>query len=200
MSRSATEVMTAADMNVPTAGPATPPMPERAPASRLARLLLHSGRRLLLSLLLLSMPACIIPVGPVFRDPSGAPNSSPVITDSTPEIGDVWHQRTFEITVEDDNGDDLLVRWIIDYPPFTQGTTMISSEMFKNPHKGEPFETPVTKEFLCTGPTPLPSHQIMVIVADRPFVPNAQDLGEVDEGGHAVKATWTWNPTDCPQP
>jgi hypothetical protein len=198
MSHSATEVMTTADMNVRTARPAAPSAPQRAPASWLARLLLDSGRRgLLLSLLVLSMPACIIPVGPDFRDPSGAPNAAPYITDSNPEIGDVVQLPRFVFNVQDTNGDNLHVRGIIDFPPFTQGTTMISSDTFENPSPGEPFATPVRKEFLCTGPTPLPSHQIMVIVADRRFVPDPLDLGKVEEGGHAVRATWTWSSTDC---
>jgi hypothetical protein len=199
MSRSATEVMTTADMNVRPLRPAAPSRPERAPASRLARLLLHCGRRLLLPLLVLSMPACIIPVGPEFRDPSGVPNSPPFITFAAPEIGRVVTQPTFQFTVEDHNlGDTLYVRWLIDFPPFTQGTTVIfPPDIFMNPQDSDRLQFVVTKRFECAGPAPLPSHQIMAIVADRAFEPTPQNPAAVPEGGHSVTATWTWNSTDC---
>jgi hypothetical protein len=178
--------------------------PQRAPASRLARLLLYSGHKrivLLLQLLLMSLPACIIPVGPEFHDPSGVPNSAPYIQSSNPERGGVWQSSTFEIRFSDSNVEDnLSVRWIIDFPPSTLGTTMIlptDKEFARS--DGRIIEGRSEKTFLCDGLRPLPTHQIMVVISDRDFDPGPGDPINPGPGGKTAVGTWTWNATDCQQ-
>src|SRR5512138_2536925 len=102
----------------------------RARPSPLARLLLlplelfQLDRKLLLLFAASLMPACIIPVGPEWQDPSGEKNLSPQIVGWAPVIGtDVVPTddngiatAKFTITVTDPNpGDKLFFKWIANY-------------------------------------------------------------------------------------
>jgi hypothetical protein len=206
MSRSEMEVMKAADMDVRPGQRVARAQPQRAPASRLARLLLLSDPKrsaLVLLLMSMSMSACIIPLGPEFRDPPGSPNASPIISSPRPEIGWVSTQSTFEISVEDPNVEDTLyLRWIVDYPPFTLGTTVVLPiERIDPALDGRPRPEPElrNKTFACVGVRPLPTHQIMVIVSDREFLTGEFVVAAVPEGARTATATWTWDAHDCPQ-
>lgn len=195
--------MKVADMDVRPAQGGARAQPQRAPALPLARLLLLSRHKLcLLVLLLLSMSACIIPMGPEFRDPPGEPNASPIIRSAKPDIGWVAAQNTFEISVEDPNAEDkLFLRWIIDYPPFTLGTSMVvptESILPLADGSPRPFPESRNKTFSCASLRPLPRHQIMVIVSDRQFLDDLSDLAAAQDGARTVSAAWTWEPHDCP--
>jgi hypothetical protein len=193
--------MTAADMNVGPAPPVVLETPRRAPGSRLARLLLHSAHKVVVLLLplLLSLPACIIPVGPEFHDPLGVPNSAPYIVSTEPDQGGTYQTSRFEVHFRDPNvGDDLYLRWIIDFPPFRQGTTMIlPTEPVAHHADGTALDESRSKTFLCASLTPLPTHQIMVVVADRDFDPSPGDPRRVVGNGLFAIANWTWNAQDC---
>jgi hypothetical protein len=192
MSRSVMETMTAADRDVGSARAAARARPHRAPASPLARLLLYAGHRLFVLLLLLPAPACIVPVGPEFRDPPGIANAPPFIVSSKPIEGEIWHQNLFTVTPFDPNLDDTLyLRWVIDYPPFVLGVTFpFDGEVIPPPING----TPDTRDhtFFCSNLREFPSHQVSVIVADRPFA-DSRDLDELlNPDGHSVTVSWTW--------
>ena len=55
------------------------------------------------------------------------------------------------------------------------------------------------KTFPCVGLRPLPTHQIMVVVADRDFDTAAGDPTVAKDDGRTAVATWMWNAQDCPQ-
>src|SRR5436190_13153829 len=96
--------------------------------SVLARLLLFVleqvsklDRNLLLLLVASPMAACIIPAGPEFQDPAGAPDSPPYLWTESPDEGTtvVSGTPTFSVTPGDPNvTDKIFVKWITEFPPF----------------------------------------------------------------------------------
>src|SRR5262245_28993773 len=124
--------MTAPDNDVRPARHCGAESPRGAGGIFLARLLLHSARRVSLLFALSSfMSACIIPVAPEFQDPPGAPNSPPQILNPNPtwgaEVAATPDQPAkFEITVTDVNtGDDLYLEWIVDGRQVASDESMI---------------------------------------------------------------------------
>ena len=76
-----------------------------------------------------SLSACVIPVGPRFEDPPGQENFAPEIENADPLQGGVVTvpsntAKKITITVTDPNAfDDLYIRWIAEYPPYTINST-----------------------------------------------------------------------------
>jgi hypothetical protein len=174
---------------------------------RVARMLLRSAGICLVSV----MSACVLPIAPEFQDPPAAANFSPVITDSVPPIGmivDAVPTRVpaFTVSVTDPNlGDNLHVRWLADFPPDTANTRDMVPD-FEIDHRtdGRPIlmDSSVTPSCSAHNLAKIPQHQIMAIVADRPFDDSppppgmAADLTKLldpDGQGKKVIATWTLN-------
>jgi hypothetical protein len=169
-------------------------------SGRVARMLLRFAQIALFS----AMSACVLPVGPEFQDPPGAANASPIIVEATPDIGmrvtgNSMDTFTFSLTVTDPNpGDTLHVRWLADYPPFSAtNTRLLQEDTVPASTTGMPQQTSVSRPIGCrTSPlSALPSHQVMAIVADRPFLPSLPPPAPVDYGrlppdGLKVVAVW----------
>jgi len=197
MSRSETEIMMAADIHVRPARPRCAGSTRPARGTPLARLLLHSARELCLLLLALPMSACIIPVGPDFRDPDGVPNSPPFIISSVPLNGETAIGETFTptFTPSDVNaGDPLFVRWLRDYPPFINGTSAKEDQELPPGWQG-----PVSKNFDCLGVTAPSPHKITVLVSDKPFLSDLLDPSRVADGVRPARVSWRWE-WNCPKP
>ena len=74
---------------------------------------------------LVSMTACVVPVGPKWSDP--VPGTPPYIGSANPPVGsalgpgqdsDIGPPVQVEVNLADqDTGDVIFLRWIIDYPP-----------------------------------------------------------------------------------
>lgn len=154
-------------------------------------------------------PACIIPIGPEWRDPLAADNVAPRIVDSQPQIGSVHvppatsGPTTFRIRVTDDNvGDTLYVRFLADYPPFDGEITRVLEPVTIEPRSdGAPVDQevpvhvpPCGENNLARG---LPTHQIYVVVADRPFVGPVDRPEQIEDGGESEVGFWTLD-LDCP--
>ena len=200
MSRSEMEIMTAADMHV---GPVRPRCGANTRGGRvllLARLLLGSARELCLLLVVLPMSACIIPVGPDFRDPDGVPNSPPFIISAEPAAGTSTPNALFAVTPSDVNvGDTLFLRWLIDYPPVQGGTRPVQSDVIEPSQDGTPLRQRRSFEFDCFNPLKTPSpHRVAVIVSDRPFIPDSTNPARVQVDVHPAIVTWTWE-DNCPK-
>jgi hypothetical protein len=178
--------------------------------ARVARMLLRSGLLGLASV----MSACVLPIGPEFQDPPAAANFAPQILDSQPAIGSIvtvtgtaTAAPPFRVSVSDPNvGDDLHVRFLADFPPKTGNTrTLIVDHVVTHNADGTRLNEDVTVTPSC-GTFNLANialHQIMVIVADRPFLdkPAAPglpvDLTKLaDPEGLEVVASWTLE-MDC---
>jgi hypothetical protein len=115
---------------------------------RVARMLLCSWSRTLSICALLLMSACVLPIGPDFQDPLSSPNYAPYFVDTLPVAGSIVTATStvplFRVTVQDPNGgDNLQVRWIADYPPFTDNTRVIlvvADRLFLDPVAGKPVD------------------------------------------------------------
>jgi hypothetical protein len=199
MSRSKMEIMTAADIDVGA------PRPGGAASTRgrrvlpLARLLLQSARELCLLLVVLPMSACIIPVGPEFRDPDGVPRSHPFIISATPMEGsNVPEGTVFTVTASDNNvGDRLFFRWIMDFPPLGPSTRFQTDEIQPTADGTRPIEAKSFK-FECSDMTSPSPHRVMVIVSDTAFVATSPNPAAVPKDAHPATVSWTWE-ADCPR-
>jgi hypothetical protein len=161
------------------------------------------------------MSACVLPVAPEFQDPPAAVNFAPVIQDTVPPIGMIvdgipTRVPTFTVSVSDPNlGDNLHVRFLADYPPDTANTRdLLRDREIDHRTDGKPILMDVSVSPSCDADNlaKIPQHQIMAIVADRPFDDSPPPVGMtadltklLDPDGHGKKvmATWTLN-LECP--
>jgi len=157
---------------------------------------------------------CVIPIGPDFQDPPASQNYAPYILDSDPTLGAIATATpaadvTFHVTVSDPNaGDNLTVRWILDYPPYGVNTRPQPDEVLAHDPDGQVHERvvpPFTPDCVLSSLAKIPSHQVMVVISDRGFLPVANpgaasaDLTRVPDDGHRVTGTWTLD-VDCTTP
>jgi hypothetical protein len=165
--------------------------------SRVARLVLSSA----LITLVPQMSACVLPIGPEFQDPPTSENFAPFFRTVAPDIGSIVMDPMFDVTVTDPNvGDDLYYRWMADFPPYSDNTRTLQATT-KVPHSadGTPLFAALTMKPDCKlyNLAKLPQHQILLVVADRPFDPlqptptQSVDYTRVPSEGRKVIATWT---------
>jgi hypothetical protein len=191
--------MTAADTNVRAGWRRAAASARGVGRFRLARLLLESFQKLdrkAVPLLLLAASltsACIIPVGPEWQDPNGAPNAPPQIFDPFPSWGaqiggDVQHPGEFQMFVTDVNADPLEIKWVVDGDALFSGPSTIPSD-------GTPRRYLVQRSIGCDDDidATLATHSVWGMVADRAFpaTPPGGDQFAVPAPGYAVAVTWT---------
>jgi hypothetical protein len=124
--------------------------PRRCPC--VARMLLRSGQLCLL----LAMSACVLPIAPEFQDPPAAANYAPFFQFVDPPLGTRVTAApdkvtTFTLQISDPNlGDNLHVRFISDFPPFTSNTRVLEPDL-TIPHRadGMPLSQSVTEMIGC---------------------------------------------------
>ena len=124
---------------------------------------------------------CVVPVAPDFQDPASVPNYQPQFLNSDPFFETTgWRSpQTFKVQVADPNpGDTLYVRWVSDYPPFTQAASLLLKEMTLPP-QGTPateikYDTSLPNSMACLQLLPGLEHRLVVIVSDRPFLSTEQ--------------------------
>ena len=192
--------MTVADTNVRPAG--------RSPAANargtrrwgLARLLLKQLDRLLRKLdltflLLLAVaptPACIIPVGPDWQDPFGAPDAEPQILNPVPFPGDevtgvTGNPRKFIVFVTDPNVEDSLqVQWWVDWRLFAGSTVPPGSGATRVPQR-------IEQAVYCSNvDTTKERHNVVVAATDTEFVNDGtHNIFLVTRNGQVDYVTWT---------
>jgi hypothetical protein len=163
----------------------------------MARMVLRPGKALLLGLVLSLMSACVLPLAPDFQDPPASANYAPEIIDFEPAIGSVVTSPNFRVTVSDPNvGDTLFVRWIADYPPHSDNTQVLLDIMVPPSADGTKLakDVPVKPDCVLNSLAKIQRHQIMVVVADRDFLPPQppmNDLTMILKPGREIVATWT---------
>jgi hypothetical protein len=159
---------------------------------------------------LLVMSACVLPIAPEFQDPPASENYAPVFIDTNPPAGQIVTASptvpTFTVIVEDPNvGDDLFVRWIADFPPLTDNTSVMATTPV--PHSAgatvSSHEVSIQPNCALHHLARIPSHQITVVVADRPFLDPGTpiDFERLPPDGLKDSRSWILN-LDCsvPQP
>jgi hypothetical protein len=159
-----------------------------------------------------SMSACIIPAAPNFQDPPSVPDSPPYlsgfqpnnpgeIVTILPEAPGKDPQMQFSANVTDiDLGDTLYFQWVLDYPPFQNGVTNLGNQGKITPRlDGQAINTSLPELITCNfvGRPSDCTHQLELIVADRPFSTSPQlntdnVLDSIDDpDGFVVRANWT---------
>lgn len=187
--------MTVADTNVRPAWRSPAANARETRRFGLARLLLKELGRLLRKLdltflLLLAVvptPACVIPVGPEWQDPVGAPNAQPRILNPVPYWGaDVFAYPSmpqhFVFFVTDDNVGQRLEIW-----GFVDGHRLIDDSAVAGvPHR-------VEKTVVCLDLDPsLDRHKIIVGVTDSVFLDtnDPDDLLRTKNNDEPAIITW----------
>jgi hypothetical protein len=188
---------------------AAPAHPQRGPHGKrlrqLARSLLSSKVvSVVLLTLVSSVSACVVPAAPNFQDPIGEPNVPPYIANAMPAVGSFVPNDTgaFVVTVTDQNvGDTLFYRWVIDYPPYSVSNTRPQAiGMITAAATGSQQFNPEMLPSPCDlNPAPtIAVHQLEFILADRGFDatdPKVLDALPLGSDGFVVRATWTFS---CP--
>jgi len=199
--------MTVADTNVRPAWRSPARIARGTRRFGLARLLLNQFGRLLrkldltflLLLVVLLTPACVIPVGPEWRDPYGTPNAPPQILVLNPEPDTVEVSATpsvpfsFRIIVTDVNvTDPLEIKWFIDGDDTPHQTP-------HTPANGTQQRVLSEKTVNCgdIDDKSLTSHLVKAVVADREFV-EGSNPPVVSKSGLSTDIKWILNMT-CQQ-
>jgi hypothetical protein len=150
-----------------------------------------------MAVLFAAVSGCVVPVEPEWSDP--ASNYPPSIDSATPAVGTVLtglNGGSVEVSVQlaDQNvGDSLYLRWIIDYRPNT--ADIVAVETIK-PGGEAIVRTPERFVPECTSDhlsRTVSSHWLMLAVSDRPFLsddPRSPNPEQVPSGNYLVQAFW----------
>lgn len=140
---------------------------------------------------------CVIPIAPEFEAPEG--NLSPYIFSAEPRAGKfVEEDQEISALVADPNlGDQLYVRWVFNYPDFTNDSRVTLGANIPPALSGSPVRStpvrirPACRRDLVSG---LTEHRATLLVSDRPFIDEPDDAqnpyDQVAAGGFVARATW----------
>jgi hypothetical protein len=177
-------------------------------AGRMARMVLQpKWLRAAVGSLAFIMSACVLPIAPEFQDPPASENYAPIFLNTDPQAGSVVSATpsavpTFNIVVRDPNvNDDLEVRWIADYPPFTAATSVMVTIPVLHSSTGLPEVPAFQPNCVLHHIGPGKTHQLYVVVADRKFeLPGTPpDVERLPEGATSNSRSWILN-LDCSVP
>jgi hypothetical protein len=140
---------------------------------------------------------CILPLAPEFEEELRAP---PFVVTSKPAIGSMVRdsEAVFEVEVQDPNStDDLYVRWVIDYPPFTENLSrQFDYNIQKNWGPGQINRHRVAFSPSCVSHLISPAlsqHRLMLLVSDRPFEAGATSPDKVPTDAHLLRVVWMFD-------
>ena len=142
----------------------------------------------------LTLTGCVVPAGPEWVDPQA--NVPPSIVSAYPPVGSVLAndgeagtQSSVQVTLADQNSaDTLYVRWIVDYPPYVDGTSRIA--LHYTLPGGRVVRDPIAFAPSCGDVVhDLASHRLLLAVSDRAFANNTSDL---PSNGYLLEAAWTF--------
>jgi hypothetical protein len=163
---------------------------------RVARMVLYLAT---LSFVPPFMSACVLPIAPEFQDPPASRNFDPTFVVTEPKVGAAVTKASFRVTVTDPNvGDDLYVRWIANFPPASGDTRAIKDDFKRHSNDGTPLfaEFSIEPECIRDLVANLPSHRVMVVISDRPFLglmqPGSPDIDYARIAPNAGRLIGTW--------
>jgi hypothetical protein len=140
---------------------------------------------------------CIVPLAPEFEEELRAP---PFVVTSRPAVGAMVRdsEAVFQVEVQDPNStDDLYVRWVIDFPPYTENLSrQIDYNIQKNRGPGE-----VNRHRLAFSPDCLlhlispavSQHRLMLLISDRPFEAAPMAPDKVPTDAHLLRVVWMFD-------
>jgi hypothetical protein len=77
------------------------------------------------------------------------------------------------VTVSDPNvGDSLVVRWIVDYPPYSgDRTRQLDDDLIPHSADGKPLLMPSGRDISCLNLAQgISAHPVTALISDRPFL------------------------------
>ena len=122
---------------------------------------------------------CVLPLAPNFDDPPAERNYAPTLVDFTPAQGFV-SPGPLTVTVSDPNvGDDLVVRWIVDYPPYNADRTRsLNDDPIPHSADGKPLLKTSPRDISCLNLAQgVSAHPVTALIADRAFLCCEKDDG-----------------------
>jgi hypothetical protein len=139
---------------------------------RVARFVLRPllGVSVLCAILAAGSSGCVAPIAPDFQNPPLVPNYPPSFEQFDPYQETPVSQlpQDFTVRLNDPNPQDTLyVRWALDYPPYIQSRSLLIIDG-QNLTPGSVASFRVED---CVNFKPGTSHQLVIIVSDRPFQP-----------------------------
>jgi hypothetical protein len=158
------------------------------------------------------MSGCVVPVAPQFDDPE--PRFAPFVASSDPSVGEIVtfsdNHAPFMVTIGDNNlGDSLFVRWIIDYPNTDVDNSRKALDTSYLPSASVIRSPPLKFVPTCNviARATANPHRLVLSVSDRPFldmenaqkVSNTAPFDTVPDGANRMRAVWLLN-MDCPGP
>jgi hypothetical protein len=165
------------------------------------------SRSVVAALLAGSLGGCVIPVGPEWSDPDR--NYPPTVAYANPPVGTILGQApdggtsdagapiVVAVELADQNtGDNLYVRWIIDYPAQPPADPRVALLFTYPGGDAVTRQPPLYFAPDCARVShAASSHRLMLAVSDRPF-PKDQSSPDPDwpdavpEGQYRVEAVW----------
>jgi hypothetical protein len=115
---------------------------------------------------------CVLPLAPSFDDPPAERNYAPTLVDFRPVQGFV-SPGPLTVTVSDPNvGDDLVVRWIVEYPPYNSDRTRgLPDDPFIHSADGKQLLKPSERNISCLSLAQgISAHPITALISDRAFL------------------------------
>ncbi len=145
-------------------------------------------------LLLLTLAGCVVPVGPEWVDPQE--NVPPFLVSANPPVGSALASGSdgglpsVEVVLGDQNsGDKLEVKWIIDSPPFVEGVSRLA--LFQRPLTGSEHRAAIRFAPTCSDVAhPSDTHRLLLAVSDREFADDSG--GNLDTNGYLLESSWTF--------
>lgn len=144
---------------------------------------------------LTGVAGCILPVSPEFQDPE--PNVSPYVVNALPAIGSIVRENDeIAVTLADPNpGDQLSLRWLFNYPPFSATSRLSLPEVLPPSIGGGEVRTRVAriKPTCFRDVVGGPQHRVMLLVSDRGFdEPTSVELpfDNVPKDARVLRISW----------
>lgn len=126
---------------------------------------------------------CVVPVGPEFQDPKEkvpVPDLPPSFGAQMPPFEssvtlDTALGKRFEFDVEEPNGDQVYVRFVLNYPPYVSGATRLYQTQ-----TSPPYTFTITLSCADVDKYKIADRNLVVIVTDKGFAANPDFLPDAD--------------------
>jgi hypothetical protein len=154
------------------------------------------------------LAGCVVPLEPAFSDPS--PNHPPYLVQAKPAVTSVVRVSTnanpmpvIEVRLGDQNLQDVLYfRWLLDDPADVADTGSRLLMESALPPSDRETRDPLRFSPNCADHrlTDLPTPRIVLVVADRPFLPPEDAPSDsrwttANDPGFVLEATWLLAPS-----
>jgi hypothetical protein len=151
---------------------------------------------------------CVVPIGPEFRDPrqkEPVPDLPPSFDQPSPpfekSIGlQLGAAKRFAVDVVEPNGDQVFVRFVLNYPPYVASSTKVYPTQTSPPYH---FSIDLSCEDVANFK--IADRNLAIIVTDKGFAPDPDSLLDLDnrytyeaDGKTMAPTVAGWRLNGCP--